>query len=378
MLDSLATKITEQFPELHKTCLKNILILSLEILQKETVCLNKIKSSLPQVTGSKSTNVYSHYKRLTRIFCFYSFSGTWLLLLKFVFQSLRLKVDDLLLDGTSWSRGKITHNFMVLSVVYNGISIPIYWKNLKRKGNSNQQNRKHLIVKAMKHFNLKGKILIADREYIGLDWFSFLLDQEISFVIRLRKKDYRDRIGHYLGLPISELEKKVLRSKIPTKSITRIIEINGMKLKYVIAKNQKDSQKEPLIYLLTDLNENGYFITHKYSIRWQIECCFKHLKSNGFDLEKINVKGAAKADFMMAVVVFTYTLSVLEGLKYYHKIRRKLFQNQKVYKEVSIFKKGLQELQAKIASLDKYLLHLKANIVPEFYQYRSPKSIFVQ
>ena len=36
--------------------------------------------------------------------------------------------------------------------------------------------------------------MLADREYIGRDWFSFLREQGIDFVIRLKKGIYREEV----------------------------------------------------------------------------------------------------------------------------------------------------------------------------------------
>ena len=52
----------------------------------------------------------------------------------------------------------------------------------------------------MKYDNLKDKILLADREYIGEDWFCFLKDHAIDFVIRLRKKNYKEALNAAEGL----------------------------------------------------------------------------------------------------------------------------------------------------------------------------------
>jgi len=35
-------------------------------------------------------------------------------------------------------------------------------------------------------FELKGKILLADREYVGDDWLRFLSDLGIDFVVRFK------------------------------------------------------------------------------------------------------------------------------------------------------------------------------------------------
>jgi hypothetical protein len=58
----------------------------------------------------------------------------------------------------------------------------------------------------------------------------------------------------------------------------------------------------------------------------------KLLKANGFDLEAINLKGEARRTFLMAVVVFSYVLSIHQGLKTYHRVPTRTFANQQTYK----------------------------------------------
>lgn len=68
MLESLLNKLNENFPDLSKSGLKNVLILALRLLLKETVCLNKLKGTVGTITGNKKTQPSSNYKRLIRIF----------------------------------------------------------------------------------------------------------------------------------------------------------------------------------------------------------------------------------------------------------------------------------------------------------------------
>lgn len=167
MKESLLDKISKQLPKRNKTCVKNLMVLAMGILIKETVCLNKIKGSVGAITGKTTTQPLSHYKRLIRIFDAYSFSSLWLELLQLVFSLLRLKSDYLLLDGTSWQKGGRKIHYLTLCVVYQGVAIPIYWEDLQKKGTSNLKERKRVIRKAMMHYNLRDKTLLADREYIG-------------------------------------------------------------------------------------------------------------------------------------------------------------------------------------------------------------------
>ena len=62
-------------------------------------------------------------------------------------------------------------------MVINRVSIPICWEELDKKGTSNFEERKGLIETACKWYNLKGMVLLADREYIGEHWFKYLVSK---------------------------------------------------------------------------------------------------------------------------------------------------------------------------------------------------------
>lgn len=377
MKESLLAKVSKQLPERDKTCVKNLIILAMGILIKETVCLNKIKGAVGAITGKTTTQPLSHYKRLIRIFDDYSFSSLWLELLQVGFSLLRLKSDYLLLDGTSWQRGSRKIHYLTLCVVYRGVAIPIYWEDLQKKGTSNLKERKRVIKKAMKHYNLKDKVLLADREYIGEDWFCFLKDHGIDFVIRLRKKNYREAINAAEGKSYATLEKKALRSRKPGKALGKSITLQGKRFTFVVLKNPKAGADEPLIYLLSTLQEAPACIAARYPIRWKIETCFKHLKSNGFDLEEINLAGKSRCKLMMAVVVFAYTLSIHEGLKQYKKVPVKNYGAGLQTKAYSVFRSGLDKVMASCVSLTAFCTYLVENLLTNLPSYKSKYAIIV-
>lgn len=353
------------------------MILAMGILIKETVCLNKIKGAVGAITGKTTTQPLSHYKRLIRIFDDYSFSSLWLELLQVGFRLLRLKSDYLLLDGTSWQRGSRKIHYLTLCVVYRGVAVPIYWEDLQKKGTSNLKERKRIIRKAMKYYNLKDKILLADREYIGEDWFCFLKDHAIDFVIRLRKKNYKEAVNAAEGKSYTTLEKKALRSRKPGKALGKKITLQGECFTFVVLKNPKADANEPLIYLLSTLEENPAAIAARYPIRWKIETCFKHLKSNGFDLEEINLGSKSRCQLMMAVVVFAYTLSIHEGLKEYKKVPMKSYADGLIAKPYSVFRWGLDKISAFCANLTQFCAYLVENLIAKLPLYKSKYAIIV-
>ncbi|MBL0230736.1 MAG: hypothetical protein IPP76_08035 [Moraxellaceae bacterium] len=79
--------------------------------------------------------------------------------------------------------GQNGHQFLTLAVVYQGVAIPVYWLVLNKKGNSNQRERICLIHRFIRQFgryNIKG--ILADREFIGSEWWSWLTENEIPFL----------------------------------------------------------------------------------------------------------------------------------------------------------------------------------------------------
>jgi hypothetical protein len=59
---------------------------------------------------------------------------------------------------------------------------------LDKRGNSNQDERKNLIIRYIRVFDLDSiECLIADREFIGQEWVSFLSDTPIKFYLRIRE-----------------------------------------------------------------------------------------------------------------------------------------------------------------------------------------------
>lgn len=380
MLNSLLNKISEDFPKYRQSVLKNVLLLSLCILSQESLCLHKLSKVVGLFLGNTQSSHSAHVKRFYRLLSVFSFSRLWLDLLYYVFTLLRLDSKYLVLDGSSWkSRSKGTHyqHYLTLSLIYGKVAIPILWLDLRKKGVSNQKQRIYLLRKANKYFQLSGKTLLADREYIGKDWFKFLIDSNIDFIIRLRAKNYKCYVDAASGKSYDALVKKVLRSKKVAKVVGKTFEMEGMTLQLVIAKNPCPEAKDRLMYLITNLDAPPAKVAKQYPIRWQIEMCFKHLKSNGFDLEKMNVEGKARQKLLMAILVFAYTISVIEGLKNYKKIPVKKYANGKRYKAISVFRKGLNQVVNSCINLEEFCRYLIQNIQKEKKKYRSINAIIV-
>ncbi len=89
------------------------------------------------------------------------------------------------MDLTNWQWGKANLNFLVLSACYKGVAIPLYWLALNKKGNSDTGERILLINRFIVGFG-REKILglLADREFVGKEWFAYLIKMQIPFDMR--------------------------------------------------------------------------------------------------------------------------------------------------------------------------------------------------
>jgi len=371
MLYTLLDKFKHDFTKVNRIQLKNLFVLIICVLDKETVCLNKLKKHVPVVLDNTHSQLYAHYKRLLRTVQFWSKEHLWEELLQVALNLLPLKVDYLLLDGTKWEIGTIKIHLMTLCVVYQGVGIPIYWIDLKKQGHSSQEERNKLLTKALKIYQLKGKTLIADREYIGTEWFAHLVDHGIDLIIRLKKDTYRTYVNRSSGAAYSKMEKQAYTRK---HGVSKPVEIEGRTYTLVIIRNRQPQAKELLLYLLSTLDKK-HVISQAYALRWLREVCFYQLKTNGFNLEAIGVKQGERLRLMMAITVFAYIIAILQGLKTWKQVKKKNYKDFGESPEVSLFRKGIDELAVHIREIVFFLAYLLKEKQKIKKQYRSRKAI---
>jgi hypothetical protein len=110
-------------------------------------------------------------------------------------------MEYLIVDRTNWKRGSKSINLLTIGSLMNQVFVPLYWLDLNREGGSNLKDRTDLIQGMLELAQRAGKslrssILLADREFIGQNWFEYLLDKNLSFVIRLKEKMYFELQTH--------------------------------------------------------------------------------------------------------------------------------------------------------------------------------------
>lgn len=356
MLSPHLRKFTDIYEKYGIGAVKNFCLLTCLIPLGRTVNLNKLKDYVGGTLEKPDIDSGSHYRRLTRFF--EEWGGNEAFLHDIMVQNLRLlkKIGCkiLVMDGTSWKIGESDVHYLVLSILVGSVAIPIYWVQLEKLGSSSQLERKAMFDKALSLFDLSGMTLLADREYIGTEWFKYLKINKIKFVIRMRFGDYEANVNTANGKSYPRMYQKcTLKQKVIKKQVL----IGDQLYTFVMMPNPKQGTKEPVFLFLTTLTD-AKAATALYAKRWKIECLFRHLKTNGYNLEALNMRDAGKNLLMLAIVTTAYILAIREGQKRQKQIRVNRYKDGSEWPETSIFREGLSILTQKCYNFISFLKYV--------------------
>ena len=139
MYHHLLDKIKQEKPEWKTSLVKNTLLVVALLLEEKTVSLWKLKGSVGKLLGNTQTDSRSHYQRLKRwLKEGKQGKGLWVEMLRAAVSLLSKQSVCLILDGSSWKWGGKKYHFLTLSLLYKGVSVPIFWMEIARLGISSQ------------------------------------------------------------------------------------------------------------------------------------------------------------------------------------------------------------------------------------------------
>lgn len=251
----------------------------------------------------------------------------------------------LIIDKTSWKFGSIEFNIMMLAVEYEGIAMPLYWilldKDASDKGKdgaSTQEERIRLLEGFKELFGFEGiKYLLADREFIGAKWFSYLKKNNLNFYIRIKENAVLMRNGK--KIKVKDLFNHLGLNTPCFLMTTRLIYEHDLYLSAMLFINDKNKAE----YIIVASLEYSQKALAFYKQRWQIETMFKALKSNGFNLEKTHIESIQAFDKLLYMIALAFIWAYLNGI-YQHKINP-IKTLKHGYKAISIFKLGFEHIQ---------------------------------
>lgn len=341
------------------------------LIECRTINLNKCKDKAVSLSTGKAIQANSHYVKFIRFFKIHKIEQFILGIQTLLVDLSDIDLTHIIVDRTNWKRGIKNINLLTIGGLRSGVFLPLFWLQLNKQGNSNFEDRKQLIERFISLLKKKcvdttSMVLLADREFIGSDWFKYLVEKELHFVIRLKAKMYFD-LQTYEGIKRTSL--KQFNKHVERFGIYAIpMKLNDNSYSFVIIKNPKYDPKEPYIYFISDLKDAKAIAEH-YLKRWKIECAFKHLKTNGFNIESANLKNDVKIELLMAVVVFAYVVAVKEGILKMKTIKMKKYSNGKTYLSTSVFRTGYTILQSRCKTIIEFIEYMESLIL-----YKSLKS----
>lgn len=251
---------------------------------------------------NEQVKVASNFKRLQRFFRQFRFARR--AYVQFVWKQFASPQTILAMDRTHWKFGKHHINILMISIVYQGTAIPVVWKLLGKAGDSSQSERIAL-TRALLWFltdEQKATIqaLTADREFIGYRWLTYLLDQQLDFVIRIRK-DALVSYGHRTRHAYQVFATPQLRVLRKTRSVFGLsLHMSGQQL--------NDSE-----YLILLSTLKGKQMVALYQQRWKIELLFGCLKSRGFCFEDTHLRHDERISTMIFVLALTLCWAIKTG-----------------------------------------------------------------
>jgi len=243
-------------------------------------------------------------------------------------------------DRTNWKFGKCNINILMIGISYKGTAIPLIWMLLDKRGNSSQKERIILMNKLLGYLDedkkKQIKCLLADREFIGKEWLSYLKKKSITFFIRIRSNSLMRKIGKSKEIKVGDYFSlshfKVLRKK-------RIL--FGHEL-YI--GGQKIDDKEWLILISNRPISKGKIY---YGERWGIEVLFGACKTRGFNFEDTHVTDLGRIFNLVFLIAIAFIWALKTGewlIKKGHRITIKNLKTRKT-KLFSIFRIGLNHLR---------------------------------
>ena len=238
------------------------------------------QKNIAQASDNNGSFVASFVRRTQRFLS--SSLLSYALLSLMIYNQIGQKQVTIILDRTNWKRGNKNINIFVAAVLYElpgkkqATAIPIAWEVFDHAGNSDTQARIRLMKKVIQAVGgaQNIKMVLGDREFIGNDWIKFLHENNIPFIIRI-KKMMRVHDG---SREVSALE-LVCHVK-QGEELCYDVMMNGIPVRLAATR----SSENDLVVTIASLSVTDS-ILQEYRKRWLIELFFKSAKSQGFNLE---------------------------------------------------------------------------------------------
>jgi len=294
--DALSERLSAHI-DLSKSRMETLVMLITGMIGSRTVNLSHVASERGAAAKPAST-----YRRLQRFFQHVQADEDWAARLVASLLGI-VGPRTLCLDRTNWKLGKTDINVLVLAVVTRRHRVPLMWTFLDGPGSSSTAQRIDLMQRYLAIFGVASiKRLLGDREFIGAEWMNFLNENNVPFVIRI-KKDMCVILDDGRRFALSSL----LRRTRKTQRIRGALELpdkqGQLRLDFAAKKISKGE------WLIVAANKDGHHALKAYRQRWSIECLFGDSKTRGLNMEDTGLTDTRKLSMLLAIVAIAMAWS---------------------------------------------------------------------
>ena len=284
--------------------LLTLVVASLQLLKQ--VKLEVLAESLPlPILLESRRKKLRRFLRLEEL----SIETLWFPCVKALLSSIFTTHDTIYLaiDRTSW--GVI--NILMVSVVYEHRSWPIYWNFLNKKGSSNLAEQQDVLSKCIELLSDYVLVFLGDREFCSPKLGKWLGDRNAYFCLR-QKCDTKIQQNNGLYQELRDLGLTPgMKVFLNDQQVTKQKGFGTFNVACKWKRNYKGFKTKEPWYILTNF-ENIDIAIQAYQKRFDIEEMFRDFKAGGYSLEgsKLEAKWLSK---LMIVVTIAYTSATIQG-----------------------------------------------------------------
>lgn len=283
------------------------------------------------VVLNDAVDIASNYRRLQRFFAQVDFNSS--IVGTIIFSLLPQQTDiTICIDRTEWGCPMKRRNLLVATAVVGPLSVPIAWLSIPL-GCSSTKDRIKLIERVLQIVPRQAiNALVADREFFGKEWFTYLHEENIPFCIRLRVQT--PTYGQDGKISVPALFPAMRNGNVRRHSQPRLV--------YGV----------PLILTAKRLRTGMLYLASTPSIakprkiyqrRWKIESFFQACKGRGFRLEATGLVHPDRIARLFSLVALTFTWMQLTGRRQEQRKARATNKHQR--HRISLFRLGLDTVQ---------------------------------
>jgi hypothetical protein len=328
------TVILSQRLNWHKSRRDCFAQMLLALFTVRSVNLSEIAVAMP----IKKASIESRYKRLYRFFSSVEFDYN--LIAQWIF-SLFFNADHkvyLAIDRTNWFWGKAKINVFMLSICYEGIAIPLFWKLLKKAGCSTAKEQIDLLSRFTNVFGkdaIQG--VLGDREFPNKTLIAWLVAEKIPFYLRIK-----GNVDVYVGRKKFKKSSELFNHLAPFQHqiFQMRVTVFGELLYLAGSKNSR----EQLMIVVTNQHPRNAIAC--YLRRWEIETLFASLKTKGWRFEDTRIIKPIRIEKLIVLLAlgFAWAHRIGEWKASIKPIPLKTIRNQRRPKN-SFFRFGLDQLR---------------------------------